>query len=192
MKILHKVLRTLTINVVTGVVIRETVSSVDDILVSLVGKVLILAIIVRQKFCLSLIRNHAIIKTLPPVILQTPQETSVEILHDHENVINSVQTYLRKFDRFSFFKTPKVLLIAWDRVFEIKNTIGNKQYKPENVQELFRKLLNDVQNIHEELAEYINIPSWNCPAFSSHDDDDDDDDENYTIPITPEEPDNSL
>nr|GEW91965.1 hypothetical protein [Tanacetum cinerariifolium] len=75
-----------------------------------------------------------------------------------------------------------------DRVFEIKNVVGNKQYKPEDVQELFRKLLNDVKNIHEELDEYINIPSWNCPAFSSHDDDD----ENYTIPITPEEPDNSL
>nr|GEY20356.1 hypothetical protein [Tanacetum cinerariifolium] len=62
----------------------------------------------------------------PPVIHQPPQETSVEISHDHEN----------------------------------------------------------------ELAEYINIPSWNCPEFSSHDDDDDD--ENYTIVITPEEPDNSL
>nr|GEY29183.1 hypothetical protein [Tanacetum cinerariifolium] len=60
----------------------------------------------------------------PPVIHQPPQETSVEILHDHEN----------------------------------------------------------------ELAEYINIPSWNCPAFSCHDDDDED----YTIPITPKEPDNSL
>nr|GEZ45815.1 hypothetical protein [Tanacetum cinerariifolium] len=78
---------------------------------------------------------------------------------------------------------------AWDRVSEIKNAVGKKQYKPEDVQELFRKLLNDVQNIHEELAEYINIPSWICPAFSSHDGDDD---ENYTIPITPEEPDNSL
>nr|GEV33261.1 reverse transcriptase domain-containing protein [Tanacetum cinerariifolium] len=40
-----------------------------------------------------------------------------------------------------------------------------------------------------QLAEYINISSWNCPAFSSHDDDDD---ENYIIPITPKEPDNSL
>nr|GEV09220.1 hypothetical protein [Tanacetum cinerariifolium] len=75
-----------------------------------------------------------------------------------------------------------------DRVSEIKNAVGNKQYKPDDVQELFRKLLNDVQNIHEELADYINIPSWNHPAFSSHDDDD----ENYTISITPEEPDNSL
>nr|GEW26996.1 hypothetical protein [Tanacetum cinerariifolium] len=56
------------------------------------------------------------------------------------------------------------------------------------LQELFRKLFNDVQNIHEELAEYINIPSWNRPAFSNYDDDDED----YTIAITPKEPDNSL
>nr|GFA18668.1 hypothetical protein [Tanacetum cinerariifolium] len=76
-----------------------------------------------------------------------------------------------------------------DRVFKIKNAIGNKQYKPEDVQELFCKLINDVQNIHEELDEYINIPSWNRPAFSNHDDDDDED---YTIAITPDEPDNSL
>nr|GEY36878.1 hypothetical protein [Tanacetum cinerariifolium] len=128
----------------------------------------------------------------PPVIHQPPQETSAEILHDHENVINFVETFLRKFDHFSFLKTLKVLLLAWDRVSKIKNAIGNKQYKSEDVQELFRKLLNDVQNIHEELAEYINIPSWNCPVFSSHNDDDDNDDENYIIPITPEEPDNSI
>nr|GEX68847.1 hypothetical protein [Tanacetum cinerariifolium] len=80
-----------------------------------------------------------------------------------------------------------VLLLAWDRIYKIKNAVGNKQYKPKDVQELFRKLLNEMQNIHEELAEYINTPSWNHPAFSSHDDD-----ENYTIAITPEEPDNSL
>nr|GEW00016.1 hypothetical protein [Tanacetum cinerariifolium] len=82
-----------------------------------------------------------------------------------------------------------VLLLAWDRVSEIKNAFGNKQYKLEDVQELIRKLLNDVQNIHEELAEYINTPSWNRLAFSNYDDDDDED---YTIAITPEEPDNSL
>nr|GFB55385.1 hypothetical protein [Tanacetum cinerariifolium] len=52
----------------------------------------------------------------------------------------------------------------------------------------------DVQNIHEELAEYINTPGWNRPAF--YDDDDDDDDVDYTIAITPvlstEEPIESL
>nr|GEX89451.1 hypothetical protein [Tanacetum cinerariifolium] len=70
-----------------------------------------------------------------PVILPPPQETSNEILHDQENVINSVQTFLRKFNRYSFFETPKVLLLAWDRVFESKDAFGNKQYKPEDIQE---------------------------------------------------------
>nr|GFA54628.1 hypothetical protein [Tanacetum cinerariifolium] len=48
---------------------------------------------------------------------------------------------------------------------------------------LFHKLSNDVQNINEELAEYINTPGWNRPAF--YDDDDDDDDVDCTIAITP-------
>nr|GEV18863.1 hypothetical protein [Tanacetum cinerariifolium] len=110
-----------------------------------------------------------------------------------ENVIISVQTFLRKFNRYSFFETPKVLLLAWDRVFEINDALGTKQYKPKDIQELFRQLLNDVQSIHEELAEYINTPGWNRPAFY---DDDDDDDVDYTIAITPvlstEKPVNSL
>nr|GFA25065.1 hypothetical protein [Tanacetum cinerariifolium] len=103
-------------------------------------------------------------QTQPPqflVIHPPPQETSIEILHDQKNVINSVQTFLRKFNRYSFFKTPKVLLLACDRVFEIKDALGTKQYKPKDIQELFRQLSNDVQNIHEELAECINAPGWN-------------------------------
>nr|GFB49046.1 hypothetical protein [Tanacetum cinerariifolium] len=128
-----------------------------------------------------------------PVIYPPPQETSIEILHDHENVINSVQNFLRKFNRYSFFETPKVLLLAWDRVFEIKDALGTTKNKPEDLQELFRELSNDVQNIHEELAEYINTPGWNRPAFYE---DDDDDDVDYTIAITPvlstEEPVHSL
>nr|GEX61380.1 hypothetical protein [Tanacetum cinerariifolium] len=123
-----------------------------------------------------------------PVIHQPPQETSVENLHDHENVINSVQSFLRKFNHFPFLKMPKVLLLAWDRISEIKDAFGNKQYKPKDMQELFCKLFNDVKNIHKELAEYINTPSWNRPTFSNYDDDDED----YTIAITPEIPDNSL
>nr|GFB41387.1 hypothetical protein [Tanacetum cinerariifolium] len=101
-----------------------------------------------------------------PVIHPPPQETSIEIVHDQENAINSVQTFLRKFNRYSFLETPKVLLLAWDRVFEIKNAFRNKQYNPEDVQELFREIFNDVQNIHEELAEYINTPG--CDDESKH------------------------
>nr|GEZ04053.1 hypothetical protein [Tanacetum cinerariifolium] len=70
---------------------------------------------------------------------------------------------------------------AWDKIFKIKDALGNKQYKPDNTQELFRELFNDVQNIHEELAEYINTPGWNRPAFYNNGDDDDED---CTIAIT--------
>nr|GEW69995.1 integrase, catalytic region, zinc finger, CCHC-type, peptidase aspartic, catalytic [Tanacetum cinerariifolium] len=89
----------------------------------------------------------------------------------------------RKFNRISFFETPKVLLLAWDRVFKIKDAHGNKQYKPEDIQELLRELFNDVQNIHEELDEYINTPGWNRPAFCNNGDDDDED---CTIAVTPD------
>nr|GEX25124.1 hypothetical protein [Tanacetum cinerariifolium] len=127
-----------------------------------------------------------------PVVHPPPQETSIKISHDQENVINYVQTFLRKFNRYSFFETPKVLLLAWDRVSEIKDAFEIKQYKPKDINELFRKLLDDLQNIHEELAEFINSPGWNRPAVYDNDDDDVD----YTIAITPvlstEEPDNSL
>nr|GEX77530.1 hypothetical protein [Tanacetum cinerariifolium] len=75
-----------------------------------------------------------------------------------------------------------VLLLAWDRVSKIKDAFENKQYKPEDIQELFRKLFNDVQNIHEELAEYNNTPCWNRPAIYNNYEDDD---EEYTIAITP-------
>nr|GEX81781.1 hypothetical protein [Tanacetum cinerariifolium] len=56
-------------------------------------------------------------------------------------------------------------------------------------QETSIEILHDQEN---ELAEYINSPGWNRPAFY----DDDDDDVDYTIAITPvlstKEPDNSL
>nr|GEY03360.1 reverse transcriptase domain-containing protein [Tanacetum cinerariifolium] len=117
------------------------------------------------------------------VIHQPPQETSIKILHDQEHAINSVQTFLRKFNRISFFEMPKVLLLAWDRVFKIKDALGNKQYKSEDIQELLRELFNNVQNIHEELAEYINTPGWNRPAFCNNGDDDDED---CTIAVTPD------
>ncbi|GJU17879.1 reverse transcriptase domain-containing protein, partial [Tanacetum coccineum] len=129
-----------------------------------------------------------------PVIRQSPQATSTEALQARENLMKSIQTFLKKFNRISFRETPKVLLLAWEKFFEIKHACKEKQHQPEDIQELLRKLLKDVQIISEELADYINIPNWNCPAF--YHDDDEDDDEEYTIAITPvlptEEPDNSL
>ncbi|GJR36087.1 reverse transcriptase domain-containing protein [Tanacetum coccineum] len=64
---------------------------------------------------------------------------------------------------------------AWDKYFEVKHA------QSEEVQELLNKLLQDVRNVNEELAEYINTPSWNRHAFYY----DDDDEKEYTIAITP-------
>nr|GEU49069.1 hypothetical protein [Tanacetum cinerariifolium] len=79
-----------------------------------------------------------------------------------------------------------------------QNFVDNSQ---KDIHELLRKLLKDLQIINEELAEYINSLSWNCPTF--YDDDDDEYSiqyrvylENSSDAITPnlpnEEPDNSL
>nr|GEU59442.1 hypothetical protein [Tanacetum cinerariifolium] len=104
-----------------------------------------------------------------PVIHHSPQETSVEILQAKENLMKSIQTFLKKFNRIYFTKTPKVLSLAWEKFLEIQHP------QPEDIHELLRKLLEDLQIISEELAEYINSPSWNYPTFY------DDDDDEYSI-----------
>ncbi|GKE69850.1 hypothetical protein Tco_1527922, partial [Tanacetum coccineum] len=118
------------------------------------------------------------------------------MIGDVEVLMKDIYTFLRKFSRIPFKVTPKVILIAWERFGEIKYALTNKQYRQEEIQELMSKLLEDVQNINEELSEYINCPSWTRPTFYDNDDDE------YTIiyrkptTITPdlpiEEPDNSL
>ncbi|GKA91051.1 hypothetical protein Tco_0812921 [Tanacetum coccineum] len=112
----------------------------------------------------------------------------MEALQAREDLMKSIQNFLKKFNLISFRETPKVLIQAWDKFFEVKHA------QPEDVQELLNKLLQDLQSINEELADFINTPNWNRPAFCNNDDDDDD--EEYTIAITPvlptEEPDNSL
>nr|GEZ21605.1 hypothetical protein [Tanacetum cinerariifolium] len=43
-----------------------------------------------------------------------------EVLHDREKFIQDTQTFLEKFNRFSFGFTPRVLTIAWERIDRIK------------------------------------------------------------------------
>ncbi|GKC96898.1 hypothetical protein Tco_1162340 [Tanacetum coccineum] len=50
---------------------------------------------------------------------------------------------------------------------------------PQTLPKLLSKLVQDWQSINEELAEYINTPSWNLPTSSY----DDDDDEESSIPL---------
>ncbi|GJS03367.1 hypothetical protein Tco_0319875 [Tanacetum coccineum] len=100
---------------------------------------------------------------------QPPQETSVEILQAKDDLMKSIQTFLKKFNRISFGETPKILLLAWEKFFEIQHA------KPEDIQDLLPKLLEDLKIISKKLAEFINSSSWNRLTFY------DDDDDEYTI-----------
>ncbi|GJS35242.1 hypothetical protein Tco_0533624 [Tanacetum coccineum] len=129
-----------------------------------------------------------------PVIHQPPQEISMEALQAREDLMKLIENFLKKFNRISFRETPKVLMQAWDKFLEIKHACKEKQHKSEEVQELLNKLLQDLQSINEELAEFINTPSWNLPT-SSYDDDDDEYSfatqeylMTYSTAITPESP----
>ncbi|GJW86256.1 hypothetical protein Tco_0161596 [Tanacetum coccineum] len=98
---------------------------------------------------------------------------SMEALQAREDLMKSIENFLKKFNRISFQKTPKVLMQAWDKFLEIKHA------QSEDVQELLNKLVEDVRSINEELAEFTNTPSWNLPTSSY----DDDDDEESSIPL---------
>nr|GEX18010.1 hypothetical protein [Tanacetum cinerariifolium] len=58
--------------------------------------------------------------------------------------MNSIQTFLKEFNCKPFEEKPQILLEAWFKFFEIKRA------QPENSNELFQKLLEDLK----ELAEY--------------------------------------
>nr|GEY45675.1 reverse transcriptase domain-containing protein [Tanacetum cinerariifolium] len=109
-------------------------------------------------------------------ILQDPFELS----NDDTNVVNALQE-------------PFVINqdTGKETILEIELAFEDKHCHPEDILELFQKLHNDVQNIHVEMAVYINTPSWDRPTVCYVDDD-----ENCTIASTPilstKEPDNSL
>nr|GEX21580.1 hypothetical protein [Tanacetum cinerariifolium] len=87
------------------------------------------------------------------------QDISEEVFQAKGNLMKSIQTFLEKFNRIPFGEMPKILLQAWENFFSIQHA------QPEDSNELFQKLLKDLQIINKELAEYINSPSWNHPTF---------------------------
>nr|GEY86004.1 hypothetical protein [Tanacetum cinerariifolium] len=95
-------------------------------------------------------------------------------------------------DSPNVFNPPLQPRYIHETILKIKLAFEDKHCQPEDILELFRRLHNDVQNIHEELAVYINTLSWDHPTVCYYDDDEED----YTIAVIPslstEEPDNSL
>nr|GEX42643.1 hypothetical protein [Tanacetum cinerariifolium] len=96
-----------------------------------------------------------------PVSHHISQADVEEVLYDKEKFLQDTQTFLEKFNHFSFGFTPRVLTIAWERIDKIKYVLTEL----EEIPELMYKLCEDVGNIKEELAEYINSLIWNYPIF---------------------------
>nr|GEV07785.1 putative reverse transcriptase domain-containing protein [Tanacetum cinerariifolium] len=127
-------------------------------------------------------------------------EGAVELLRwfeETKSVFGISECAERKKVRFAdaTLQGPALTLVEW---FNELALMCPRMVEPERVKVdaynqglLDSKTFNDVQNIHEELAEYINTPSWNRHAFYNYDDDDEEY-TNATIPILPtEEPANS-
>ncbi|GJX11218.1 hypothetical protein Tco_0201077 [Tanacetum coccineum] len=117
------------------------------------------------------------------VIHQPPQETSVQA---RENLMKSIQTFLKKFNRISFRETPKDYR---DEKIDIKINELKENFNGMSIEINKKKKL-------QQLEQVANLSTYPSRLFNSFCYDDDDDDEEYTIAITPvlptEEPDNSL
>nr|GEU65430.1 putative reverse transcriptase domain-containing protein [Tanacetum cinerariifolium] len=83
------------------------------------------------------------------------QETSEEVSQAREDLMKTIQIFLEKFNCIPFGKRPQILSQAWFKFFAIQYS------KPEDPNELFQKLLEDLK----ELAEYNNSPSRNRSTF---------------------------
>nr|GEX08135.1 hypothetical protein [Tanacetum cinerariifolium] len=79
-----------------------------------------------------------------PDVNSSSQETSEEVSQAKEDLIKSIQTFLEKFDCIPFEERPKIYLQTWYNFLKFRHA------KPEDSNELFQKLLEDLK----ELAEY--------------------------------------
>nr|GEW10271.1 hypothetical protein [Tanacetum cinerariifolium] len=88
-----------------------------------------------------------------PDIHHPSQEISEEVFQDKGDLMKSIQTFLEEFNYISFGEKPKILLQAWDEFFAIQHA------QPEDSNELFQKLLEDLHIINKELTE-CNHPTF--------------------------------
>nr|GEU49034.1 hypothetical protein [Tanacetum cinerariifolium] len=133
------------------------------------------------------------------VTQQLPQRSNENIRLEMEKLIKNNQIILNN-NVFPHEEASMKVLLAKERIFKLIQAWDKKQndlwnlpalllqllndsqtidvmfkQQPEEIPELMCKLLEDVQNIREELAEYINSSSWNSPTLFY------DNDEEYSI-----------
>ncbi|GJV33929.1 hypothetical protein Tco_1394329 [Tanacetum coccineum] len=115
---------------------------------------------VMQELLLKLMNDLQVLKGIQqekekPAAQSFTPYGNFSMINDVEVLMKDIYTFLRKFSRISFGVTPKLILIDWERIGDIKHALTDKQYRQEDIQELMSKLLEDVQNIRYEHLDTI-------------------------------------
>ncbi|GJY39532.1 hypothetical protein Tco_0425896 [Tanacetum coccineum] len=96
-----------------------------------------------------------------------PQETNKEILQAQEDLMETIQAFLKEYDHIPPNKKCMALLLAEERFLKIKQVMREEQNQPEVMQELLLKLMDDLQILKgsqqekKETAAQGFIPYWN-------------------------------
>ncbi|GKC46457.1 hypothetical protein Tco_1064179, partial [Tanacetum coccineum] len=84
----------------------------------------------------------------PPRFLEIhhpPQATDMELLQARENLMETIQAFLKEYDHIPPKEKCMALLLADERFLKIKQVMEEEQNQPEVMQELLLKLMNDLQ-----------------------------------------------
>ncbi|GKD20822.1 hypothetical protein Tco_1222525, partial [Tanacetum coccineum] len=80
-----------------------------------------------------------------PAIHQSPQATDTELLQARENLMETIQAFLKEYDHIPPEEKCMALLLAEERFLKIKQVMEEEQNQPEVMQELLLKLMNDLK-----------------------------------------------
>ncbi|GJY78367.1 hypothetical protein Tco_0484168 [Tanacetum coccineum] len=75
--------------------------------------------------------------------------SSMEMLHAQADLIESMQSFLMKYDHISHNEKSIKLLLAEEKFLKIKQVVEEEQTQPEYLQELLQSLLTDLQILNE-------------------------------------------
>ncbi|GJZ98477.1 hypothetical protein Tco_0676663 [Tanacetum coccineum] len=80
-----------------------------------------------------------------PEIHYPPQKTDTELLQARENLMETIQAFLKEYEHIPPKEKYMALLLAKERFLKIKQVVEEEQNQPEVMQELLLKLMKDLQ-----------------------------------------------
>ncbi|GJX71378.1 hypothetical protein Tco_0308549 [Tanacetum coccineum] len=80
-----------------------------------------------------------------PEIYHPPQATDTELLQAREDLMETIQAFLKEYDHIPPEEKCMALLLAEERFLKIKQAVEKEHNQPEIMQELLLKLMNDLK-----------------------------------------------